>query len=106
MGSVSEEASLKKPLEDVNQAILLNPRSANAYDTRGWTKYAKGDKDGALADCSRAVQLDPQSAVGYNSQGLLHYIVGEYHDAVLSWNKAIEMSPSEKSPPAVDREGP
>jgi len=64
----------------VNQAIQINSTSANAYDTRGWTKFAKGDKGGAVADCCRAVLLDRQGAVGYNSGGLLYYIAGEYGD--------------------------
>ena len=47
----------KGAIEDYTKAIELNPKYADAYDTRGITKIAFGDKDGGCIDLSMADEL-------------------------------------------------
>ncbi|SPF54815.1 hypothetical protein SBA4_6670001 [Candidatus Sulfopaludibacter sp. SbA4] len=44
-------------IEDLTQAIRLNPKYVNAYEIRSWAKRAAGDLTGAAADLQRAKQL-------------------------------------------------
>jgi tetratricopeptide (TPR) repeat protein len=47
-------------LEDFNEAIRLNPKSALARANRGWLYERKGDLDLALAEYEEALKLNPE----------------------------------------------
>jgi tetratricopeptide (TPR) repeat protein len=84
-----------KAIRDATQAIQLDTKSYDAYDTRAWARYGKGDVAKALEDCQQAVKL-----IGTNSdeaawdQGLMNFINSSYAQAVDSWQKAIQYDPS------------
>jgi tetratricopeptide (TPR) repeat protein len=46
-----------RAIEDLDKAILLNPRYANAYQIRAIAKRSIGDAPGAAADSERSQQL-------------------------------------------------
>ncbi len=48
-------------LEDLNNAIAFDAKSANTYLNRGATFFAKHRYDEALADFSRALEIDPMN---------------------------------------------
>lgn len=49
----------KGGLEDVNQAIMLDPKNADAYASRATAKYNLKDFSGRVADLKMAVSLVP-----------------------------------------------
>lgn len=61
---------LKGALEDLDQAITLDPRYALAYTNQGAVRFAQGDLKGALADYDQAIALDPKFAFAYVNRGL------------------------------------
>jgi tetratricopeptide (TPR) repeat protein len=61
-------------LADYNQAIILNPQFAVAYNNRGFLKNDKlNDKKGSLADYNQAIILNPQYALAYANRAYLKY---------------------------------
>jgi tetratricopeptide (TPR) repeat protein len=66
-------------LQDYEQAIRLNPDSANAYNNRGIIYRIKGDYDHAIADYDEAIWLKSGDfpAAFYN-RALAHADKGEY----------------------------
>ena len=53
-------------IEDLTQAIALDPKDALAYYNRGITYRAKGEIDRAIADFDQAVKLDPKIALAFS----------------------------------------
>ena len=53
-------------VEELSQAIQLNPDYAAAYKTRGVTYGYKGEYDRAIEDLNKAIQLNPDDAAAYN----------------------------------------
>jgi tetratricopeptide (TPR) repeat protein len=82
-------------LADLNQAIALNPKSANAYAGRGILKNQKlNDVQGALADYNQAIALNPKFALAYNNRGGLKYEdLNEVQGALADFNQAITLDP-------------
>ena len=70
-------AQYDQAIAQYNQAIKLNPAIANAYNSRGNSRQAKGDLQGAYEDYSKALQINPQLAETYNNQGNIRRIRGD-----------------------------
>ena len=56
-------------LEDYNQAIRLDPDSAELYRNRGIIYKKQREFNHALRDFSRAIQLDPDDTGNYRNRG-------------------------------------
>lgn len=61
----------KESINLLNEAILLDSSSSEAYYWRGNGRKMIGDTSGAIMDYSVAVTIDPQLAVAYNNRGNL-----------------------------------
>ena len=76
-----------------NQAILLHPKYADAYNNRGNIYDHQGKYDLALADYSQAIQLEPKYAKVYYNRGIIYSNQGKYDLALADYNKAIQLKP-------------
>ena len=54
---------------DEDQAMMLNPNNAVAYNNRGNPKLRKNDLNEALADFNQAIALNPQYGRAYRNRG-------------------------------------
>ena len=81
-------------IADYTKAILLNPKSSEAYSNRGDAKLFKTDYDGALADGNQAIALDPKSAAAYSVRGQAKSAKSDYDGAIADFDQAISLSPS------------
>ncbi len=59
-------------LEDLDNAIKLDPEYASIYHIRSLIRERKQDYDGAIADLSQAIELDPSNEYFYNDRGVLY----------------------------------
>lgn len=61
----------RESLEDLNQAVRLDPANSFRYSSRAYIRDAMGDTDGAIEDYEMAIALDPQDGIAHNNLGLL-----------------------------------
>jgi tetratricopeptide (TPR) repeat protein/RNA polymerase subunit RPABC4/transcription elongation factor Spt4 len=76
-----------------NQAIELNPKSADAFNNRGSAYLDKGDLKQAISDYSHAIELKPNLAMAYNNRGCVYTIMKRWNLALRDYTKAIEIKP-------------
>jgi Flp pilus assembly protein TadD len=55
----SGKGQIERAIQDFDEAIRLNPSSANAFFSRSIAKTRKGDKAGAAADMAQARRINP-----------------------------------------------
>ena len=80
-------------IKDYDQAIILNPQYADAYNNRGNAKNNLGDHNAAVADYNEAILLNPKGAAAYNNRGIAKNNLGDYNAAVADYNEAILLNP-------------
>jgi Tfp pilus assembly protein PilF len=89
-----EKDELDLALADYTQAIILNPKYAEAYNYRGKVYYKKNEAKLAIADFDLAIELNPKYAEAYNNRGLANS-GGELFNtsAIDDFTKAIAFNP-------------
>ncbi|CAL1548870.1 unnamed protein product, partial [Lymnaea stagnalis] len=70
-------AELNLALADFQQAIKLNPKSAEAFNGRASCYDQLGKKDLALADYTKAIELDPNLATAYMGRMAIYCEMGK-----------------------------
>jgi tetratricopeptide (TPR) repeat protein len=86
----------EKRLADYNEAVKVDPRSAEALRARAMFNLERGKSDEGLADLKAAIEIDPKHAATYELQGVALASLEKYDEALASLSKAIELE--EKSP--------
>jgi tetratricopeptide (TPR) repeat protein len=61
-----------------NKSLEINPKYAEAYETRGMVYSSREQYDQAIADFNKALEIDPRLAEVYFSRGRAYYFKGEY----------------------------
>jgi tetratricopeptide (TPR) repeat protein len=91
-----------RAIADLTSAIELDPKLAEAFNTRAWAYYYKWEPDygSAIADATRAIELDPKLAErdpkladGFASRALGAYNRTEYDSATVEATRAIQLDP-------------
>ena len=60
--SIRRKGNTDKALEDLNQAVQIDPKYPWAYDDRANLYQARGDLERALADSNEAIRVKPRWA--------------------------------------------
>lgn len=89
----------KCALESVNKAIELDPKSADAYLSRGVGNYYLppqfgGGVDKAIADIQKAIQLNPKLAEAQMWLGIVLRKANRNAEARTALSRAIELNPA------------
>ena len=73
---------LRFALEQVQQALTLNPNLASAWAFSGWIHVWSGDPAEAVEHLSRSARLDPIGVTGPRLSGLAHayFFLDRYED--------------------------
>lgn len=93
-----EVAEFGRALNSYEQAVQLNPSSAEAFYRRGRARYALGEHELALADYQRSIALDPTFSRGYNGRGNYRLGRGDFAGALADYDKAIQLDPKDSYP--------
>ncbi len=80
-----------KAVEDLNQAIRLDPAHAAYY--RGLIDLANEDQDRAIAEFGEAIKSDPGNAAIFNSRGAAYNAKGDRDRAIADYGEAIRLEP-------------
>ena len=81
-------------IQDLDQALRLNPQTFFAYLERGAAWAGKQDYERALADINQAVRLDGQSAYAFRVRADIYVSKKEYEQAIADFTAAIRLTPS------------
>jgi lipoprotein NlpI len=82
-----------RAIEDLDQAIRLNPNYAAAFSNRGLAYVRKGQYDRAIEDLDQAIRLNPNYAAAFNNRGSAYSAEGDLDRAIADYNEAIRLDP-------------
>lgn len=80
-------------INDLDQAIRLDPTYALAYSTKGTALIYLGQFQVAIDELDHAIQLEPQFAVAYRSRGLAYVGLGREERGIEDYDIAIRLDP-------------
>jgi len=80
-------------IEDLNQAIRLNPNNAQAYKMRGIVRSVLGEGQAAITDLTQVIRLHPNDAEAYKMRGIVHLTLTEGQAAIADLTEAIRLDP-------------
>lgn len=88
----------RRTLEELDRAIALDPKSSDAYLSRGIGKYYVpgifgGGTDAALEDIRKAIELNPKSDQAYLWMGIALRKAGRNVEARDAITKALKLNP-------------
>jgi tetratricopeptide (TPR) repeat protein len=83
----------KKALEELSQAIEINPENPEAYFWRAQTFIRQGQYDNAIADLNVVVNLNPRYSAAYDNLGWLFMRRNQYDESLSNLNKSIGLKP-------------
>jgi tetratricopeptide (TPR) repeat protein len=92
--SYTSEGAYDRALQDLDEAIRIDPKLAVAYNNRGWTYNNKHEYDRALIDLDEAIRLDPRLAVAYANRGVSYNNKHDYDRAIRDLDEAIRLLPT------------
>jgi len=84
----------ERAIQDYDQALRLNSRSATAAYNRALTYRLKGDYGRSISDYDEALQLTPSDADSFFGRGLSYFYQGDYDRAVQDYDQALRINPS------------
>ena len=80
-------------LAEVEAALALDPRLAEAHVTRGYLLARLGRVAEALAACERGLELDPRQAAAWFDRAQLHEQLEDWKAALADYGRALELEP-------------
>jgi tetratricopeptide (TPR) repeat protein len=75
------------------EAIRINPKCSNAYNSLGLALREKGEDDAAVASLQQAIQCDPINHHPYNNLGYISKDRGDLNEAIAYFQKALQIKP-------------
>jgi tetratricopeptide (TPR) repeat protein len=83
----------QRAINELNQAVELDPSCAAAYLNRGAAYNGLGQYERAIEDLNKAIQLDSTNAGAHTNVGLAYYMVGQYERAIEDLSEAVRLAP-------------
>jgi tetratricopeptide (TPR) repeat protein len=83
----------KQAIEELSQAIEIDPQNAEAYFWRARAFIRLGQFDNATADLREVVELNPRYSPAYDNLGWLLMRRNKYDESLRHLNKSIELKP-------------
>jgi tetratricopeptide (TPR) repeat protein len=87
------QRSYTEALEELNKAVDLDPRNAEAYYWRGRTQMNLGRLDQGVDDFKKAVNFKPDYSEAYDHLGWLAAKQGQVNEAIDYLTKSVEFKP-------------
>jgi tetratricopeptide (TPR) repeat protein len=92
--SLYHQKKFDRAFADYTQALILNPKLAEAYYNRGVNYGNKGDYDRAISDFNQVLTLNPKYAQAYYNRGVAYSNKGDYDQAIADYKRALELATS------------
>ncbi len=78
-------------LNDFDEVLALNPRSAAAYHGKGMIKYELDEYEDAVTEFQQSLKLDDTNPITYYNLAMTYYRMNENDNACYYFNKSCEM---------------
>ena len=85
-------------IQDLDQAIRLNPNDAEAFSNRGYAYNGKREYDSAIQDLDQAIRLNPNDANTFSNRGAVLRALGRQAQAAADFAKARQLDPKLPQP--------
>ena len=85
---------LEEAIRHCNEALRLQPGTAEVYNTRGNAYVDQGDYSRGMADYNQAIAIDPYLSNSYYNRGRVYLKTGDYDRAIRDFARAIEIDPT------------
>ncbi|KAG4930343.1 hypothetical protein AAZX31_17G129500 [Glycine max] len=95
MDAISE-GKLEEAIENLTEAISLNPTSAIMYGTRASVYIKMKKPNAAIRDANAALEINPDSAKGYKSRGIARAMLGQWEEAAKDLHVASKLDYDEE----------
>ncbi len=94
-GNLIDRKQYDAAIKELDGALAIYPKSAEAYQQRGIAHEKKGETAKALADLTKAIEFGPKDNYNYFLRGsLYHYSVKNDELAIKDLTEAIRLNPS------------
>lgn len=80
-------------LKAIEKALEIDPKYAEAWNSKGIVLYKIGKYEDALKAYDKALEINPKYAEAWNSKGIVFGELGRYADAKKAYEKALELNP-------------
>ena len=91
--AMRHDGDYQAALNDMNEAIKLEPHYAGYFINRGFMKYKLEDYFGAMADYDYALELEPTNVTAHFNRGLLNVEVSENDKAIGDFTYVLGSAP-------------
>lgn len=81
----------------IDQALLLNPNLAPAWQFSGWVKVYQGEPELAIEHAQNSIRLSPLDPLTYGAQAAIaagHFFAGRYDEAASWAEKSVREQPN------------
>lgn len=93
MIKVEYDKDYKGALDDVNEAIKIEPMRTGYYLNRGLIRYYMKDIRGTLSDYDKVIDMDANNVMAYYNRGILRAQVGDKNRAIDDFTEVINREP-------------
>lgn len=93
--AINSKRDFESALNDMNEAIKLQPRFAGLYINRAFLRYNRDDYFGAMADYDYALELEPLNTTALFNRGLLLAEVNANDRALVDFTKVLDLNPDD-----------
>jgi tetratricopeptide (TPR) repeat protein len=83
-----KQGELVAAIQDLNQAIEVNPDHAAAYYSRGKVRQKQAKFEAAIQNYNQAIEINPDYTLAYVNRGLTHRLQGNLETAIADLEKA------------------
>ncbi len=97
------KGDLDRAIQDYDEAVKLDPKSASALINRGAAYDFKGQHDRAIQDYDQAIKLNPKQIVAFLNRGIAYNSKGEHDRAIQDYDQAIRLSPKREAIHVLNR---
>ena len=84
---------MHQAIEDFGDAIVLDPKLAEAYHQRAIARFHAGDTAGAITDIEAALRLQPRNFAALQTLSSIAAANGNWKGAYEAWRKVLEIDP-------------
>lgn len=91
-------------LDDLNEAIRIDPENPYRYSSRAYIIDILGDTEAAIQDYLKAIELDPEDHIAHNNLGMLQDKLGRKELAQNHFQKSDQLMGIEKNKYAFPEE--